>query len=279
MALERGRGEVEPVAVRGAGAVLQDVVERPEPAPRVVEHPVEDDAHAACVGRVQQLAQGVVAAQERVDLQVVERVVAVVGGRLEDRGEVDRRDARGPRGTASRSAMPRRSPPLNPWSVGGASQASSVPGLRTRERGGEPVREDLVEDRVANPLRGVDGHGYLVRSWACRRSVGRVAAVLPASPPRLRAMRLRRHPLVLSLVAVLAAGCVSSTVTPVPATPGPSAASATPSAAPASPAPGSACTPGDHAGGEGLERPRLVRGLRAQLRGRQTATASATCAA
>ena len=57
-------------------------------------------------------------------------------------------------------------------------------------------------------------------------------------------MRLRRHPLVLSLVAVLAAGCVSSTVTPVPATPGPSATSATPSAAPASPAPGSACTPG-----------------------------------
>ena len=51
-------------------------------------------------------------------------------------------------------------------------------------------------------------------------------------------------PLVLSLVAVLAAGCVSSTVTPVPATPGPSAASATPSAAPTSPAPGSACTPG-----------------------------------
>ena len=161
VALEGGPGEVEPVAVRGAGAVLQDVVERPEPAPRVVEHPVEHDAHPARVRRVQQLAQGVVAAQERVDLQVVERVVAVVGGRLEDRGEVDRRD------TEVREV---REPLRDAQEVSALEPVVGrrrVPGLqRARlpdpQGRGEPVREDLVEDRVANPLRGVDDHGYLM---------------------------------------------------------------------------------------------------------------------
>ena len=32
----------------------------------------------------------------------------------------------------SRSVIPRRSPPLNPWRVGGVSQGSSGPGFGTR---------------------------------------------------------------------------------------------------------------------------------------------------
>ena len=47
---------------------------------------------------------------------------------------------------------------MNPWVVGGASHGSSGPGLWTRVAGGEAVREDLVEDRVANPGRRVDAH-------------------------------------------------------------------------------------------------------------------------
>ena len=84
--------EVEPVTVRRRGAAgLEDVVEGPEPATGVVEHAVEHDAHPAFVRPIQELAQGRVATEERVDVEVVVGVVAVVRGGLEDRGQVDRR--------------------------------------------------------------------------------------------------------------------------------------------------------------------------------------------
>ena len=69
------------------------MVERPEAAAGVVEDAVEDDPHAAGVGRVEQLAQGRVAAEQRIDQLVVVGVVAVVRGRGEDRVQVERRDA------------------------------------------------------------------------------------------------------------------------------------------------------------------------------------------
>ena len=80
---------MEPVAVRGARACLEHVVERPEASSGVVEDPVQDDAHVACVCRVEQLAQGGVAAEHGVDMQIVVGVVAVVGWRGEDRIQVD----------------------------------------------------------------------------------------------------------------------------------------------------------------------------------------------
>ena len=67
-------------------------MERPEAASGVVEHAVEDDPDPAVVGGVEQLAQRRVAAEQRVDREVVVRVVAVVRGRLEDRREVQRVD-------------------------------------------------------------------------------------------------------------------------------------------------------------------------------------------
>ena len=59
--------EVEPVAIGRVGAGLEDVVERPEAAAGVVEDAVEDDPHPAAVRLVEQLAQRVVAAEQRVD--------------------------------------------------------------------------------------------------------------------------------------------------------------------------------------------------------------------
>ena len=67
-------------------------MERPEPASGVVEHAIEHDPDPALVGGVEQLAQGVVAAQQRVDREVVVRVVAVVRCRREDRRQVQRID-------------------------------------------------------------------------------------------------------------------------------------------------------------------------------------------
>ena len=54
-------------------------MERPEATTRVIEDPIEDDPHAAPVALVQQFAQRLVTAQQRIDLEIVVRVVAVVG--------------------------------------------------------------------------------------------------------------------------------------------------------------------------------------------------------
>ncbi len=69
-------------------------MEGPEAAAGVVEDAVQHDVHVPGVGRVEQLAQRCVAAQQRVDLHVVKRVIAVVGGRCKDRVQVDGVDAK-----------------------------------------------------------------------------------------------------------------------------------------------------------------------------------------
>jgi hypothetical protein len=145
------------------------MVEGPEPTRRVVEDAVQHDAHAAGVRPVQQLAQGGVTAQERVDRQVVVRVVAVVGRRGEDRVEVDRRDAQSlevvqvvdhaVQVTALEPVVGRRGVP-----------GLEGPGRMDTAAAGEPVREDLVEDGILHPRRGVDRHARGL-SWG--RAEGR----------------------------------------------------------------------------------------------------------
>ena len=123
--------EVEPLAEGRVVTVLRDVVEGPEAAPAVVEDAVEDDPHPSGMGLIQQLAQGGIAAQEGVHVEVVVGVIAMVGGGGEDRVQVQGRDAQSRR--RSRCATtPRRSPPLKPCAVGGTSQGSSGPGFATR---------------------------------------------------------------------------------------------------------------------------------------------------
>ncbi len=91
--VEGGIVEVEPAPVRRGGAILDDVVERPEAAPAVIEDTVEHDAHAPGVRGIEQGTQGLVAAEQRVDRQIVVGVIPMVGGGLEDRCQVERGDA------------------------------------------------------------------------------------------------------------------------------------------------------------------------------------------
>ena len=60
---------------------------------RVVEDAVQDDGNAELLGRLAQLRKVLLGAQNRVDLGVVGRVVAVVARGLKDRVEVDGRKA------------------------------------------------------------------------------------------------------------------------------------------------------------------------------------------
>ena len=135
-------------------------MERPEAAAGVVEDAVEDDPHAAGVGRVEQLAQRRVAAEQRVDRQVVVGVVAMVRGGREDRVQIEGVD-----------------PEIGQLveSLGHAEQITAlvagvgrwrVPWLQRPWLGdplarGEPIRKDLVEDGVADPGRVSIGMGLL----------------------------------------------------------------------------------------------------------------------
>ena len=146
------------------------MVERPEAAAGVVEDAVEHHPDPARVAGVEQLAEGRVAAEQGVDRQVVVRVVAVVRRRREDRVEVDRVDAQ--RNEMVEMLGDAEEVPALEAGLGGRR----VPGLQ-RARLVDPrarreaVREDLVEDGVADPIRGYDGHGLdlrLDRSWEMR---------------------------------------------------------------------------------------------------------------
>ena len=63
-----------------------------EAATGVVEDAIEHDADALGMRCFDQTAQGLVAAQHRIDLVVIVRVIAMVARRLEDRRQVDRVD-------------------------------------------------------------------------------------------------------------------------------------------------------------------------------------------
>ena len=102
---------------------------------------------------------------------------------------------------------------MKPWIVGGLSHGSSGPGLTTRRRCGEPVGEDLVEDRVPDPGR------------ACRRSstghsiLGPDACVTPRVPPEPVALPL-------AVVTLIVASCGGPSVTDRPRQPPAAATSA-----------------------------------------------------
>lgn len=60
---------------------------------RMVEHTVQNDGNAKLLGRLTQLGKVLLGAQDRVNLGVVGRIVAVVARGLKDRVEVDGRKA------------------------------------------------------------------------------------------------------------------------------------------------------------------------------------------
>ena len=130
-------------------------MERPETAAGVVEDAVKDNAHATRVAGVEQFAHCRVPTEERIDLEVVIRVVPVVRRGGEHRIEVDRVDAEplemvevfdhAEQVTALEAVDRRRRVPR-----------LQRPGLGHPCAASEAVREDLVEDRVPDPGGGFD---------------------------------------------------------------------------------------------------------------------------
>ena len=83
----------EPIAVFARLAFLEDVLEREPAVTRVVEDTIEKHADVAAVSVADERGELVVRAQSRVDVLVVGRVVLVVGGRREDRSQVQAGDS------------------------------------------------------------------------------------------------------------------------------------------------------------------------------------------
>ena len=84
---DREVSNVEPVEERGLFLVLGDVVELEEPAAGMIEDPVENDPDAALVCSSEHRVESLVAAEHRVDAEVIVGVIAVVRGALKDRVE------------------------------------------------------------------------------------------------------------------------------------------------------------------------------------------------
>src|SRR5262245_51874438 len=114
-------------------------------ATHMIEDAIEDDANVASMGFVDQGAEGVVTAEERVDGEEVGRVVAMVGGGPENGVEVDGADAKvgevvellhDTEEVAALEAVPCR----------GRVPRFEVSGLGNIGAGGETVGENLVED-------------------------------------------------------------------------------------------------------------------------------------
>ena len=128
-----------------------------------------DDADARGVRRVEQPAQRGVPTEQRVDAVEGDRVVAVVGPRLEDRGQVEQRRAEVAevvevRGDAVERAAVQlvrhvRAPgarPGRPSSAGCAHAGQRHAGLGALEPVGEDLVADLVGDPVGQPVLGAD---------------------------------------------------------------------------------------------------------------------------
>jgi hypothetical protein len=124
----------------------------------VVEHAVEDDPHAALVGAIEELAQRRVAAEQWIHRQVVVRVIAMVRGRLEHRGEVQRVHAQR-LDVIEVLDDPEQVAALEPVVGRRLIPRLERPGLLDPRAPREPVREDLVEHCVADPGRRI-GHAW-----------------------------------------------------------------------------------------------------------------------
>ena len=100
LVLVREVAEVVPLVVgrirrleRANRIVLALAVEVAAVAARMAEDTVEDDADALRLRRVDEMAEVLIRAENRVDLVVITRVVVVIALRLKDRVQVDDRDA------------------------------------------------------------------------------------------------------------------------------------------------------------------------------------------
>ena len=78
--LEGPAVHMEPIPVRRIRTVLHQVMKGPKAAATMVEHTIQNHLHAALMHSFDELREGCVAPQQRINLEVVVGVIAMVGG-------------------------------------------------------------------------------------------------------------------------------------------------------------------------------------------------------
>ena len=169
------RQVVEPAVVAGLPAPGQHVLKEGMAAAHMVEHAVEDHAHAAGVRGMHQLPEVLAGAEAGVHTEVVQRVVLVIAAGGKDGVEVETVASQTFDGVqifadaAERAAQQR--------AAGFAAEGGTLGLLRqTACAACEAVGEDVVDHRVRGPIRH-------------RQAVG---AVVVGELKPVRAVRLRR---------------------------------------------------------------------------------------
>ena len=79
--------DVEPIHIGRGRPVFQDMVELEKSPAGMVEHAIQHDPDPPPVRFFEQPGKGLVSPQQRINLVIIMRVVAVAGCRLEDRVE------------------------------------------------------------------------------------------------------------------------------------------------------------------------------------------------
>ncbi|MNS97004.1 hypothetical protein D3C72_1313260 [compost metagenome] len=141
------------VPVLGGLAVLLGVLEPDVVVAGVVEHAVDDHLDAVLVKLADQALELGVGAEARIDLHVVGRVVLVVRAGLEERVEVDRVDAHRLQ-VGDLLAHAGEVTAHEVVEVGLGVPGHGALGVVGLVAVGEALGEDLVEDRVFDPLGG-----------------------------------------------------------------------------------------------------------------------------
>ncbi len=76
--------DLEPVPPRRGRTIFDQVVEWKETAADMIEDAIQNDPHALAVCRGEQIVERRVAAQQRIDLEIIAGVITVIGRRLKD---------------------------------------------------------------------------------------------------------------------------------------------------------------------------------------------------
>ena len=58
----------------------------------MIEHAIQHNAHAELIGMLDQIVEILLGAEVRIDLEIILRIIRVIGARIEDRVEVQRID-------------------------------------------------------------------------------------------------------------------------------------------------------------------------------------------
>ena len=158
----------EPIQIGRVAAAFQDMMEGPEAAAGMVEDPIQDDMHISGMGSLQQGAERGVAAQQGIHLHVVEGVIAMVGRCREDRVQIERID------TQRLEIVQLLDNAVQIAALEALLLGRGTPRLEGNARHwrpllptGEAIREDLIENGILYPVRGMKGHSVLCSLFAC----------------------------------------------------------------------------------------------------------------